>query len=357
MAITPFMSLTLPTVEVTPGPTYATQNNTAFTAVDSHNHTSGQGVRIPTLGININADLSFANFNSLQLRSSRYTNQISPLALPSDITCVFFSGGELYANDASGNHVKITDGGAVNVSGAGSIGGMGATTASVTYASGSQEFTFLSNTNVRAFIDCASISIHTTVASSAAVTLASGTLSGGAYTLTLPTAIATTNNGILMSSNAGVLSYLVLGSANTVLRVNSAGTAVEYSTLIGTNITSNIDLPGNAVQENAKNLVVSNTNATNSISIVRGSYFSTGPVILSGEGFSIARNGIGDVTVTFTTAFGDTPVAVATVGPSISDFIVNVRSIGTTAVRLTVTTNSGSGSEANVQFIVMGQRA
>lgn len=42
------MGLLLPTVSVTPGPTYATMNNTAFTTIDSHTHAPGFGAPVLT---------------------------------------------------------------------------------------------------------------------------------------------------------------------------------------------------------------------------------------------------------------------------------------------------------------------
>jgi hypothetical protein len=50
---------------------------------------------------------------------------------------------------------------------------------------------------------------------------------------TLPATAA----ALLLTSASGVQSYLSKGSANTVLRVNGAGTALEYSTIDTANIT------------------------------------------------------------------------------------------------------------------------
>lgn len=224
------MNLTLPTVSVTPGPEYATENNTAFTTIDSHNHTSGRGAQVPTLGININANLSFAGYYALQLGNARFINQGSPLGTASDLNCVYFSGGNLYANDSAGNQIQMTAGGAVNTA-AGNINGMGATTASVTYTVGNTTFTFWSNNLVSATLDGGAVTIREPgVVSPNGVTLFSPTSLAASYDLTLPTALAATNNAIVLSSNAGVLSYLSLGAAAALAKVNSAGTALGYLT-------------------------------------------------------------------------------------------------------------------------------
>lgn len=123
MPVTPYMNLTLPTPTVSPGPEYATTLNNAFTGVDSHNHTPGFGVPIPTAGISINADLNFAGFNAYALRSSKYTSQSAPLALAGDLNSVFVSGGNLYYNNNIGQHVQITAGSGINISGTTGIGG------------------------------------------------------------------------------------------------------------------------------------------------------------------------------------------------------------------------------------------
>lgn len=48
---TPDMGLVLPTVSVTPGPTWASQLNTAFNVVDSHTHVAGSGALIQPLSL------------------------------------------------------------------------------------------------------------------------------------------------------------------------------------------------------------------------------------------------------------------------------------------------------------------
>src|SRR5215813_10420746 len=104
---TPFMNLTLPTPSVTIGPTWATNINTALTSIDSHNHTAGQGVQIPSAGININADLLWNNFNFTGLRSTKFTSQNGVLALTSDINCVYVNNGDLFYNNGSNQSVRL----------------------------------------------------------------------------------------------------------------------------------------------------------------------------------------------------------------------------------------------------------
>jgi hypothetical protein len=107
---TPNMNLLLPTPTVTVGPTYAQENNDALTLVDSHDHTSGKGTRVPTAGMNINADLTFAGFNATTLRSVRLSTQGAALSVGSDVGCLYMVGNDLWWNSGTGQQVQITIG-------------------------------------------------------------------------------------------------------------------------------------------------------------------------------------------------------------------------------------------------------
>jgi hypothetical protein len=65
--VSPNMGLTLPqpgtTTGGSPNYTYATEITADLSLIDTHNHTSGQGVRVPTAGLNINADLAMGGFS------------------------------------------------------------------------------------------------------------------------------------------------------------------------------------------------------------------------------------------------------------------------------------------------------
>lgn len=99
---TPNMNLTLPTVSVTAGPLYATENNEAFEAIDAHDHTSGKGVLVPVAGLNINADLSMEGFDLTTFRSLRCQTQAAALATGSDVECYYSVAGVPYYNNAAG---------------------------------------------------------------------------------------------------------------------------------------------------------------------------------------------------------------------------------------------------------------
>lgn len=184
------MNLVVPMVGSEPGPNWANDLNSDLSILDGHNHTSGQGVLIPPAGLNINTDLSFQINNAILLRSVRFSAQTSPLALVSDVGCVYVSGNELYYNDVTGgNQVKITTNGSVN-SGAGSISGLPSGTASAAYAAGT--FTWQSATSTAANMDFASAVLRNNTANSKGLTLSPPSGMAADFSLTLPSIPAAT---------------------------------------------------------------------------------------------------------------------------------------------------------------------
>ena len=114
---TPNMNLVLPDVSLTTGPQWATLLNQALTAIDSHNHTTGEGQKITPSGINISSDLSFGLNNAIGLRTLRLNNYSSFTGTVNDKGCFYVLNNELYYVDGVGNTVQVTSNGAVNISG------------------------------------------------------------------------------------------------------------------------------------------------------------------------------------------------------------------------------------------------
>jgi len=207
MPVTPNMQLLLPIPTITPGPTYASENNDAFDLVDSHDHTTNKGVPVPSNGININNDLPFNDFNATDLRSAQLHNNSSPLSLPGDITCVYVSAGDLYYNNAIGQQVQITLGASLNATVIGGIGGDYSTsTALEFYTALTRTFTFWSAPNVPANLDAGAITIRDIAVSPFGITLASPTSLPADYTITLPSALPTQDSALIVSSS-GVASF------------------------------------------------------------------------------------------------------------------------------------------------------
>ncbi len=115
MPVTPNMNLDLPVPSVTPGPDWADSVNEAFDVVDTHDHTSGNGVPVPTAGISIDADLSL-NSSSLIAVDHVNMDQQSAALGPSVVDSLYDVNGDLYFNNGAGTPVQVTVGNAVNVS-------------------------------------------------------------------------------------------------------------------------------------------------------------------------------------------------------------------------------------------------
>lgn len=355
MSITPYMQLSLPVPSVSSGPAWASSLNNALTLVDSHNHSPGYGAPLGTAALSIDGDLAFNSYNATLLRSLRLVTQASPLALATDLTCVYVSGADLYYNDASGNQVRITASGAVNTSGSGNISGMGGTTATAVYTPGSSKFTFSSASLTPAYLATGPLILSTNAASQHTATITPPAGLSADYTLTLPTGLPASTLPVTATSS-GTLSYIsydAIGQAMSSVGANAIGVSMTSTgaNAIGLNMTTaakNLNSGGDKV-------VVSNTNATNSLAVVRGLVNNVG-VILAGEGFSVSYIGTGAYNVTFTTAFGDAPAVVATpTFPLAVDFYI--LNISTTVANIRAIDKNSIATDVGFSLIAIGQRS
>lgn len=244
------MSLILPTVGQEPGPNWALDLNSSLSLVDQHNHAAGSGVPITPAGINIDTDLAINSHNLTSIRSSRFTAQLAPLALGTDIGCIYVAGQDLYYNDTLGNQIRLTIAGAVNGT-PGSIGGLVAP-ATATYVPANQTFVWQSNLNTSASLDCGPILIRNIVAGSNAITLSPPNPLPANYTITLPTS-APASTKILTLSNTGAMAanydvdYSTLTiAANTIKVANGGITQTQMANdSVGTNQIIDLNVTAN----------------------------------------------------------------------------------------------------------------
>lgn len=117
-----YMQMDLPVVSTTLGPTWAAELNAALGVVDEHDHTSGKGKQVPSAGININADLTFAGWAAINLKYSGYVPEGGSLAA-TYTNAIYSVNGDLYWNNGTGQAVKVTDGATINAASIGGIGG------------------------------------------------------------------------------------------------------------------------------------------------------------------------------------------------------------------------------------------
>lgn len=336
----PNMLLPIPSIGVDPGPDYATNINNCLTLVDGHDHTPGRGVQLTPASFNINSDLAMNNNNLTLIRASRFQVQPSLLNGSADIGELYVSGVDLYYNDVNGNQVRITQSGAVAGT-PGSIANLVAP-ASASYVSANQTFVFQSAANTPANIDGASYILRNLVANSHSLTLNPPNAMGADYSITLPTLPSTQ-------------SFLTIDAAGNM----GAPIAYPLSGLTGSAFASNVNLPGKFVQEGGLNVVVSNTNDTQSLAIVRGVVLSTGSID-TGVGFSVAHPSTGIYNITITAGFNDRPAITATYNSASGAFspngFINVLYPQGNTFQVQVFASNGNAVDATFSFIAIGQR-
>jgi hypothetical protein len=144
------LGITLPTVGVTAGPTYATQINTAIqTIIDDVE------AKIVPGEINFNADVDINSQVILDIDSMKLDTQTAALSGAGNARRVNSAGGELWWCDGSGVAVKITESGGLNVAGAGGgfTGDFGNSNEAVTYTASTNTYAFTDDATSPAIID------------------------------------------------------------------------------------------------------------------------------------------------------------------------------------------------------------
>lgn len=363
----PNMVLPVPVVGQETGPQWATDLNNCLTIIDSHDHTPGRGVQITPSGLNINSDLTFNTNNAISLRSVRLSINSAAIALASDLNCLYDVNGDLYFNDGLGNQIRITQSGSVSGA-AGTITGLPSGSASASFNSIGGVFTFQQASNQAANLDVGPIVIRNTTVSSAGITITPISGLASNYTLTLP-ALPSVQN-IMMLDNSGNITAPLNVDNSTIeissnnLQVKNLGITaakIANSTITGTQVASNINLPGDSVQENGRNVIVSSTNAASSLAIIRGTvdYFGA---IIAGEGFTISNPTGGTFIITFTVPFnsGYIPTAIVTPnGTTGSAQSPRIVALDYASGQVTMYANNGSGTTGwnqSFNFMIIGPR-
>jgi hypothetical protein len=220
------MNLTLPTVSQTPGPSWANQINSDLTVIDSHNHTTGNGVAITTAALDIDDDLSFGQNAALNLSSIGLVNQAST---PNSLR-LYVTGNDLWYSYDGITPVQITTGGSI-AGATGNISGM-SPPAAVIFDSGTGTFTFWSNQslNQQATLVSAQLRLRASIVA-APVTIAASA-SGSTYTLTLPDA-PPGSAGLIGFSSGGALSAV---TANSTLTITSSSITVATNGITPTQL-------------------------------------------------------------------------------------------------------------------------
>lgn len=212
---TTFMFMDLPVVSVTTGPEWATMLSDALSeVVDSHDHTSGKGVPIPSAGFNIDADLDFQQWSAINLVSSQYVSQTEA---PDGSNLTYFLSGDLYVIDGSGRSVRITENGAISAASFGGITGL-VSPASASFAT--DTFTWLYDTDKYALMATGPLVIRRTGETSPfpVILTPPASMPSPGYTLTFPSALSASNTYLLVNAS-GAMSF---STTAVVASVNSA---------------------------------------------------------------------------------------------------------------------------------------
>jgi hypothetical protein len=243
MATTPNMTLDLPVVSTTPGPTWATAVNAAFDTVDTHDHSTGNGVKITPTGLNINADLPLNENNVTEVRSVRFEDQGTVQTEPTDLGCLQLVGGDLWWVNGNGTGVQITSGAGLSFASLGTIGGdfgQPGVTASITYSDITKIFSFLQDSGITAGIYGSKLLLADASSGALSVTLVADAATG-AYTLTFPIS-APTADTVLTFNGAGTGTFRTIsGTAGEVTVTPSSG---AHTVSLPATITKNLTFSG-----------------------------------------------------------------------------------------------------------------
>ena len=297
---TPNMGLVKPTPTQELGPAYAVELNNDLDALDAHNHAPGFGLPVPVSGMNFNEDVDIGG-HALTDAEKLQMQDGDLLAGAADVGCCFEHGGELYYNDASGNHVQMTSGGFLNASaliGAGITGLTG--TASASYSTGSG-FSWKATPTTGAQMNCGPVSIQdTSVANGNSIVLIAPAALPASLTFTWPSAFPSSGTKFIRVSSSGVLSdntdvdsatleiASVLG-VGQVLRVKAAGVGTSQIAVGGV---TGANLGAGAVTRDK----LATLNAANGM-LLSASGTGTGAAYLSGTWTDVTNLNCDNVTV------------------------------------------------------------
>ncbi len=205
MSTLPNMSIVLPALGGDSG-SWDDKLNDALTLVDSHDHTSGAGVQVPSAGLNIDADLSFGGFTISSLGKLSFTAITAPVSGSKNLF-VNTSDNELYWRSNGGTNVKLTSGTSINTTLVGGIvGDYTSVGAAVAYDDANDRYTFKQQSGTWARLASGDVRLYETGTSeSVYVGLKAPGALAASYDITMPLAVPSTTGFVRMSSG-GVLS-------------------------------------------------------------------------------------------------------------------------------------------------------
>lgn len=222
MTTTPNMGLTKPTLGGSSGE-WDDDLNESLDAIDAHDHTAGNGKRVPVDGFSFDEDLPAQGHGITGLGRIAF----SQIAAPSDAISLFVNtaDNELYWRTFSGTNVKLTSGSTLNTSLVGGIVGDYSTVgAEIAYDDANDRYTFKQQGAPKTWARLASGSVRiyeTGTTESVFVGLNTPGALAASYDITWPLAVPASTSLMLMDASGNV----------TV--TNTHTNAVTFSTLAG----------------------------------------------------------------------------------------------------------------------------
>lgn len=282
-ATTTNMSLTIPDVGVTSGPDYATQINQAFTDIDAHDHTSGNGVQVPVAGLDIDANLDLSpGATDYGINNADYYDFATNASAPTNGSLWMDASGELYYTDTSANDVQITSGGAISASTIGGIGGdYTGTDAVVNYSNTTKSYTF--------YQDDSPAQTGNIVAGTVAIS-EPGVTSAKTISLKSPTSLAANYAWTWPAANPTVASALAFDTSGQMLYRSLP------SVTIGDGTNSFGDYEG--TNQTPFTSAITALSSGGVIYVGQGTYTFTAAVDISTAGITLVGAGVGETVIT-----------------------------------------------------------
>lgn len=155
----------------------------------------------------------------------------------------------------------------------------------------------------------------------------------------------TTANAAIPKSLVDAKGDLLVGTANDTVARKAVGSDKQV-------------LESDSSQGDGLNWVRHVASTVEDLKVIRGIINTTTPTIVKGSGFSIGKNATGDVTVTFTAGFSDTPSVAHAAGESagVLQTKLNAAPSSTTARILLFVANPFAANDGLFHFIAIGPR-
>jgi hypothetical protein len=190
------LSTTLPTVGGD-ADTWGTELNERLTEVQDVLE-----AMVGVASVEIDGDLSWNAYEQHDVGAVQLSNLTGTLTGATNVRKLYVANGDWYVNDGSGNVVRLTSGGALDVTSAGGIGGDygGGNPAQFVYTDASNKFVATTDPGISADIDVGSVIIRERVSSANGITIASPSSLAAAYGITLPGGLPASTSVTTMSS-------------------------------------------------------------------------------------------------------------------------------------------------------------